>query len=299
MIRTEGTFFARTEHGGHKVLADDTGFTVCWPSGKKSYPSARQTILALVNQAPDLTPSGSGGLKDPRITFDRYFRRGSYRATPMNLSLDVFSLFTPKNPIEVDARPDVVRGIDLAKRGHEVRKLFYAGFGRRVARYGYDPEDVLQEVYKGLLVRNRGKCPFDPAKSSFGHYVHMVCGCIVSNYRRKYARLEKNEQFGVENLDGEIIDVRDADLVITDADQDNRAHSRSVLDGIQGTALLQAGEAGIATELAEQCLSLMAEGYRKKEIVQMTGESDYAIGKAIKFLRRVARDWTQRGGDPA
>lgn len=79
-------------------------------------------------------------------------------------------------------------GIDLAKRGIEVRKLFFAGFGRRVLQAGYDPEDVLQEVYQGILVRNQGKCPWDPAKSSFGHYVHMVASCVVSNYGRKHKR---------------------------------------------------------------------------------------------------------------
>lgn len=303
MLRTEGTFFARLEHGGHKVIADDTGFTVCWPSGKRTYPSARQTILALVNQAPD--PTAKPDLKDPRITFDRYFRRGSYRVSPENVSLDVFSLFAPKNPIEVDADPEpktktsrvprtdapsVVRGIDLAKRGREVRKLFYAGFGRRVARYGYDPEEVLQEVYKGLLVRNQGKCPFDPAKSSFGHYVHMVCGCIVSNYRRRYARLEQNEQFGVENLDGDTIDVADADMIITEADQYGQTHASLILNGLREAVTVEAEGAGITTELANRCLDLMSEGYRKKEIVQMTGESDYAVGKAMKFLRSLARE---------
>ena len=81
-----------------------------------------------------------------------------------------------------------VRGIDLAKRGHEVRKLLYAGFGFRMARAGYDPEEVLQEVYRGILVRNQGKCPFDGQKSSFGHYVHMVISCVLSNYHRKMSK---------------------------------------------------------------------------------------------------------------
>jgi len=86
------------------------------------------------------------------------------------------------------ARPPVAVGIDLAVRGIEVRKLLYAGFGLRMARAGYDPEEVLQEVYRGILVRNRGKCPFDVRKSSFGHYVHMVIECILSNYHRRESR---------------------------------------------------------------------------------------------------------------
>lgn len=84
-------------------------------------------------------------------------------------------------------------GIDLDRRGVEVRRLLYAGFGVRMARAGYDPEDVLQEVYRGILVRNRGRCPFDARKSSFGHYVHMVIECILSNYHRRESRRRGSE----------------------------------------------------------------------------------------------------------
>lgn len=97
----------------------------------------------------------------------------------------------PVTRVHVRSSPVVpceVRGIDLAKRGHEVRKLLYAGFGFRMARAGYDPEEVLQEVYRGILVRNQGKCPFDGQKSSFGHYVHMVISCVLSNYHRKMSK---------------------------------------------------------------------------------------------------------------
>jgi hypothetical protein len=77
-------------------------------------------------------------------------------------------------------------GIDLAVRGHEVRKLFYAGgFTGVLNREGIDPDEFLQEVYRGLLARNRGTCPWDAKKSSFGHYVHIVIRCVLSNYLRR------------------------------------------------------------------------------------------------------------------
>jgi hypothetical protein len=77
-------------------------------------------------------------------------------------------------------------GIDLGMRGHEVRKLFYAGgFTGTLAKEGIDPEEFLQEVYRGILSRNLGTCPFDYKKSSFGHYVHIVIRCILSNYLRR------------------------------------------------------------------------------------------------------------------
>ena len=77
-------------------------------------------------------------------------------------------------------------GIDLAMRGHEVRKLFYAGgFTGVLNREGIDPEEFLQEIYKGLLARNKGTCPWDHKKSSFGHYVHIVIRCVLSNSLRR------------------------------------------------------------------------------------------------------------------
>ncbi len=97
--------------------------------------------------------------------------------------LDVITWSAPKA-----ASPSPGLGIDLSRRGVEVRRLLHAGFGLRMARAGYDPDDVLQEVYRGILVRNRGRCPFDVRRSSFGHYVHMVIGCVLSNYHRRESR---------------------------------------------------------------------------------------------------------------
>jgi DNA-directed RNA polymerase specialized sigma24 family protein len=78
----------------------------------------------------------------------------------------------------------------------EVRKLFYAAFARGLVKDGYDPEEALQEVYRGLLARNNGTCPLDTKKSSFGHYVHIVTRCVLANYIRKEKRrtqFESNE----------------------------------------------------------------------------------------------------------
>lgn len=97
-------------------------------------------------------------------------------------------------------------GIDLAARGHEVRKLMWAGFGHKILRAGYDPEDVLQEVFRGLIARNAGTCPWDARKSSFGHYVHMVIGCILTNYHRKQQSIRDMEVIGHRGADGKVGD---------------------------------------------------------------------------------------------
>lgn len=99
-------------------------------------------------------------------------------------------------------------GIDLAARGHEVRKLMWAGYRDKILRAGYDPEDVLQEVYRGLIARNNGKCPWDVRKSSFGHYVHMVIGCVLINYHRKQQQVRGGgaEVSGLKGADGVYVD---------------------------------------------------------------------------------------------
>jgi DNA-directed RNA polymerase specialized sigma24 family protein len=98
-------------------------------------------------------------------------------------------------------------GIDLAARGNEVRKLFYAGnFTGTLMKQGIDPEDFLQEVYRGLLARDNGTCPWDATKSSFGHYVHIVIKCVLSNYLRKDRRRTLHEDLTTDGMvvEGEV-----------------------------------------------------------------------------------------------
>ena len=290
MLRTEGTYYARSEHGGHRVVADSNGFRVSWPSGDVRYPSARQTIIALTNRSPSPQPHH----RDPKITFNRYFRQGRY--SKPQPPVDVWSMFTSDLtvedvPLQIKSSPSlsiekVVKGIDLAKRGHEVRKLFYAGFGRRVVKYGYDPDDVLQEVYQGLLVRNNGKCPFDPSKSSFGHYVHMVCGCIVSNYRRRYSRLSRNEQFGVLGAEGEVVDVREADLASCDENQSETVMEKQLRNELLDMVEDHFEGVGEDVALGMECFSLMSQGYRKREIAERVGTEPSKATKILKLVRQ-------------
>lgn len=116
-------------------------------------------------------------------------------------------------------------GIDIQKRGTEVRKLLMAGFGGTIQKNGWDVEDLLQEVYLGILTRNKGACPWDESKSSFGHYVYMVCRCVVANYGRKQGRIRR-EQVGVLDADG--VEVDAGELAI-DVDSGSTLESRDYL----------------------------------------------------------------------
>jgi hypothetical protein len=188
-------------------------------------------------------------------------------------------------------------GIDLVNRGHEVRKLFYAGFMGRVARYGYDPEEVLQEVYAGLLVRNRGKCPFDVRKSSFGHYVHMVCECIISNYHRKHSRRAQAEQYGYTDLDGNEVDVASTDLATVEADQEESLGYEMAFASLEDRLYAAAGEVETSADMAlvGKCLPLLSEGMSRLEVanhlLKVEGLPRARVMQAVDYIREVAGEW--------
>lgn len=311
MGKSAGVYFARREHGGHRVIGTSAGYKVVWPDGAVLYPSARQTIMALVNG----TKTPSPQTRDPHLTFERYFRIGKHsrRTYP---TVDTLDLFQPSSPLSVwvedtdapisvavtrpllsTANPAISihkpTGVDLAKRGHEVRKLFYAGFSRRVMRYGYDPEDVLQEIYKGILVRNQGKCPFDASKSSFGHYVHMVCGCVVSNYHRRYSRLRRNESFGVLSHDNEIVDVAEADIAVDEPIQEDGVFMMSAAEDLTSRVREYAAIHGMDTQMVVECAELLVKGQRRSEIAAYIGRSNSQVGRMLKVIRDIAGEWRE------
>lgn len=174
-------------------------------------------------------------------------------------------------------------GIDLAKRGHEVAKLLYAGFGSRMYASGYDPEEVLQEVYKGILTRNRGRGAFDARKSSFGHYVHMVCSCILSNYHRKVSRTRYKEVAWPQTMEGE-------DQVFSDPRQHTEGPYGCSDQLVQEDfrTYLTIGNQGDLKTLALEVLPLVQEGLARAEISKRLEVNRVTISKALSYLRSSA-----------
>lgn len=234
-------------------------------------------------------------------SFDRYFRLGRYQPSlPPVSTLDLFAYTGPQALVTKAATRQAPwrtpaaysgLGIDLDRRSHEVAKLFYAGFGRQVRAAGFDQEDVLQEIYRGILARNKGICPWDPAKSSFGHYVHMVCSCIVSNYRRK--QKSRQEYVGHRGYDAQG-DYKDQDA------GDFGIAGPSSADTLVG--ILEAGQdlvshmqqkTGKTRELAlaSKALPLLIQGYSRKELAESLDAPISLVSKAIKLLREHSGSW--------
>lgn len=246
--------------------------------GSRTYKSARAMLA-------DLTGHPQGR----HWTFDRYFRLGRYESQ-RGTGPSIFEVFEIGSPAVIRSR---VKGIDLEARGEEVAKLLFAGFGRRIHGCGYDPEDVLQEVMAGILVRNRGTCAFDSEKSSFGHYVHMVCECVLSNYHRKQSRRREKEQVGAFDKDGVLVDV--ADSTVADRESLNRTEDpldrRASEDLERCLGRVRGVDAGVAIRI----LPLLQEGYGRAEMAERLGLSKAAISRALTCLRRVTREWIGQG----
>jgi len=182
-------------------------------------------------------------------------------------------------------------GIDLQRRGHEVAKLLFAGFSSWMRTSGYDPDDVLQDVYRKILVANQGTRPWDPEKSSFGHYVHMICRSALSNYHRKQSRVRAKEQLGLPGVgpDGtwSIVDV---------ASQNNRKYSpdpvledpaRDLQRYITGGPYRDHPQA----ELASRLLPYIQAGHTLKKSAELLKVERTAASKAMKLLKLCAAGW--------
>jgi hypothetical protein len=179
-------------------------------------------------------------------------------------------------------------GIDLVNRAHEVRKLLFAGFRGKMLSKRYEPEDVLQIIYMGLLARNKGKCPWDPKKSTFGYYVHMCINGILTNYHRKESRREDKEFVDIDDVVGL------AGSVSIDA---YGAGDELAREGLK-LWLSQPKHGGNTQEgrLAIKLLPLVGDGYTRREIVQKTGLKETAITKALAHLKRWSAVWAEEIG---
>ena len=317
--------YSRWRDGADKVKITESGFELVKPAGGQpvqTFTSARQLLIAI-----------TGHPNARNWTFDRYFKTGKHRSNltlahnqPREaifdlLILDTSGTITTTSPgLQIATSEDLTvtpaednawgtpcvsnfvtapvgpLGIDLVNRSHEVAKLFYAGFGQRVFAAGYDPEDVLQEVYKGLLTRNKGKCPWDARKSSFGHYVHMVAGCIVANYHRKMTRRRAVEQVGAPGFDhGDLknVDVASSASILSNPlsqgqpDQMGRLAAQDLVSHLRSDPRIQTRDGRLALRL----LPYVEEGYSRAEMAEVAGVSKSLVSRALTLIRTVAQDW--------
>jgi len=187
------------------------------------------------------------------------------------------------------------KGIDLTARGkyaptlaQEVRKILHSKFWGLMVSQGYDPDEVLQEVYKGILTRNNGKCPWDRRKATFGYYVHMVIRGVLINYHRKQGRRMDRNPESLENL--EFFGRNGQPPVETGAMHEGQAYDD--LEGFLASRTNNRPEGLLACEI----LPYVSQGMTRREIVARTGHKETAVAKALSHLRRVSKEWAAEVG---
>ena len=165
-------------------------------------------------------------------------------------------------------------GKDRGGGAHGVRKLFFGGgFTGTLLKERIDPEDFLQEVYRGLITRNNGTCPWDKSKSSFGHYVHIVMRCILSNYLRKDRRRTSVEEV---TSDGTIKGVAGGD-----ADGGEDFSRRDLLRGIFPS--------DFELERSLEVVSLMETGKSRKEVAALLEMAVDEVDGVLRAIRQGIR----------
>ena len=169
----------------------------------------------------------------------------------------------------------------------------YSGYGKVIHYNGYNAEDVLQEIYRGILARNVGKCPFDESKSSFGHYVHMVIGCILNNYHRKRNKWKENEVSGIYcyNEDGEYTntDVASSNKAkVNEGYCNDYSYERAREELLEETIRVFESERSELVIYVKPVLQLLTLGHTQTYIGEELGLTRARVSKIVKKIRAVA-----------
>jgi DNA-directed RNA polymerase specialized sigma24 family protein len=172
----------------------------------------------------------------------------------------------------------VRRGIDLAARGEEVRKLVCHGFSARIHASGLGFDDVMQHIMIKILSNNRGKGAWDPSRSSFSHYVYMVTGCVLSNLEGKARKRRSRERVGLVGYsDGE------------SSGMDVGSLDRSLLMGTEALSERLKTSGARYGDLARRILPMVVKGHTRSEIAEQTGVKLYRVGRAMRDIRDVCK----------
>ncbi len=175
------------------------------------------------------------------------------------------------------------RGIDLDNRGIEVRRILYSCFGKKIVAQGFDPEEVLQEVYLKIAKANIGANPYNSVKSGFSHYVYMACNSLLLNYRKKEVRRSTKIVTGIRGVDG-----------------DGDAGESAVDDRDEGTVELELMVRSIkdrlgGNDLAGRIVEMLAIGYPRREIARELGVEPRKVSTAMKLIQdralKIAKEW--------
>ena len=276
-MKIQETFFTRVKDHSRKILV--LGETL--NSRRKSYVLLEQEGRREFKSQKELLKYVTGG-KSYRDLKTYLGNRSKTQKRKEESILDWF---------QVPAEPVVMKkGIDLGVKHNDVRRLLWKQYGMDITRNGYDFEEVLQQVYLGLEIRNNGTCPFDESKSSFSHYVYMVSACVYKNWKRKRSKYHF-EQLGMwDSTDKTYKDVRQCNVgsVGLDAEKQRVEYREVIEDFFNRLKERAAGLVSIDTLRA--ILENVVVGEKKKDLPALVGVSPSIVTKVTRIMRELARE---------
>lgn len=111
-------------------------------------------------------------------------------------------------PDHASTNPGAVQGtgeatpLDLSTKVLDVRRLAKANPSFRAAvERGYDPDELLQEVWVTVLSRQAGPTPYDPKRASFSKWVWQVTRSAVSHLQERTGNRARHEQTGRRDME--------------------------------------------------------------------------------------------------
>lgn len=277
MVAQKDSFFLKYEHGSHKVVVEKTRpygrnrvqreFSVEFPRGKKHFRSFRELLKNVLGE--DHPVSG--------VTFERYFK--TEKAVIPEEYPEWEDLLVPQKKL----------GIDLSKKHKDIERLMYSGFGDIIKYNGYDPNDVLQEIYRGILARNKGTCPFDETKGSFGKYVYVIINCILNNYHRKRNKWKNNEVRGKGfTSKGEYDEVDSQDLAQVSENFDTNLSFDRAKERLMEASLERFSDTTYYS-LVIPVLDMLVIGHTQTKISKDLGLNRSKVSKVVRGIRECAR----------
>ena len=126
---------------------------------------------------------------------------------PQDRPLPLAFTYVPRVRKPKPAPPEV--GFDLGAREQEVRNILFKLFKYKLEKGGFDHEEAVQEAMMALAIRNKGRCPWDAKKSSWGHYVYMVIDGTLCNMARRAGRRSREVPDGLTGRDDDQVSRQD------------------------------------------------------------------------------------------
>lgn len=180
-----------------------------------------------------------------------------------------------------------MKGVDISEKKRDIAKLLYTACGKAIRKYNYDFDDLYQEVCLGLLIRNKGEGAFDPERSSFGHYIIMVCNSVFRNFHAREQKRKIREPVGVISKTGEPIDAKeiavDVSVETVSEESDIDRYLDMLIEKLDDQRM--AWEIRTNKEKYKNILAGIFMGYSKGAVAKDVGISRIKMFKMLKKYR--------------